>query len=68
MAEKRCGECGMKVGDLVRMKNDDDLGIIMDLNTDAEPSLGPCWCVFWFAYSKSIAAWEHELEVISESR
>jgi len=50
------------------MKNDDDLGIIMDLNTDAEPSLGPCWCVFWFAYSKSIAAWEHELEVISESR
>jgi len=58
----------VKVGDLVRMKNDDDLGIIMELNTYAEPSLGPCWHVFWFAYSKSIAAWETQLEVLSESR
>ena len=58
----------MKIGDLVRMQNDDVLGLIVELNTDAEPSLGPCWHVFWIAYNKRIAAWEHELEVISESR
>jgi hypothetical protein len=55
----------MKIGDLVRMKNDDVLGVIAEINTSAEPSLGPCWYVFWFAYSRSIPAWETELEVVS---
>ena len=57
----------MKVGDLVRMKNDDVLGMIMELNTYAEPSLGPCWHVFFFENKKNIAMWETQLEVISES-
>ena len=58
----------MKVGDLVRMKNDDVLGMIMELNTDAEPSFGPCWHVFFFEYKRSLAMWETQLEVISEGR
>jgi hypothetical protein len=57
----------VKVGDLVKMEDDDVLGMIMELNTGAEPSLGPCWHVFWFVYSRRLPAWEHELEVISES-
>ena len=56
----------MKVGDLVRMKNDDVLGLIVKLRTFAEPSLGPCWEVFYFAYGKSLGMWENELEVISD--
>ena len=56
----------MKVGDLVRMDEDDVLGVIMELNTAAEPSFGPCWHVFWFVYSRSLPAWEYELEVVSE--
>ena len=58
----------MCVGDLVRMKNDDVLGIVMELNAAAESSLGPCWHVFFFEYKRSIAMWETQLEVISESR
>ena len=58
----------MKVGDLVHMKHDDVLGLIVELNPDAEPKLGLCWHVFWFAYNKTLPSWEHELEVASESR
>ena len=62
----------MKVGDLVRMKNDDVLGIIMRRqNIQLETvfvTWGPCWQIFWFAYKQSISAWENELEVINESR
>ena len=58
----------MKIGDLVRVKHDDVFGIIVELNTDAEPSFGPCWHVFWFAYRRSLPSWEHELEVLNESR
>ena len=57
----------MKVSDLVHMKNDDVLGIIMELNTSAEPSFGPCWYVFFFLYKRRLAMWEHELVVISET-
>jgi hypothetical protein len=58
----------VKVGDLVRAKNDDVLGMIIELNTGAEPSFGPCWHVFWFAYRRSLPSWEHELEVVNENR
>ncbi len=58
----------MKVGDLVRVKGDNVLGIIMELNACAEPSLGQCWHVFYFEYGRSLPGWEHELEVISEGR
>jgi len=56
----------VKVGDLVRMKNDDVHGMIMEINRSAESSFGLCWYVFWFAYNRHLPAWEHELEVISE--
>ena len=59
----------MKVGDLVKQKNEvGALGLIMELNTHAESSFGPCWYVFYFTYSKILPAWESEIEVISESR
>tara|TARA_Y100000593_G_C4103418_1_gene234391 strand:- start:389 stop:571 length:183 start_codon:yes stop_codon:yes gene_type:complete len=60
----------MKVGDLVKQKNEvGALGLIMELNTHAEPSFGPCWYVFWFApYNKIFPSWKSEIEVISESR
>jgi len=57
----------MKVSDLVHMNNDDVLGMIMELNTDAEPSFGPCWHVFFFEYKRTLPMWEHELVVISET-
>ena len=64
----------MKVGDLVKLKNDggdpgrwEELGLIMSLNTFAEPSLGRCWYIFYFTYKKILPAWENELEIISES-
>ena len=57
----------MKIGDLVRMKNDNVLGLIVELNIDAEPSFGTCWHVFWFAYRRRLPSWESELELISES-
>ena len=56
----------MKVGDLVRMKNDDVLGMIMGVNTYAEPLFGACWNVFFFEYNRSLGMWETQLEVISE--
>jgi len=63
----------MKVGDLVKLKYDVgiptlEIGLIMKLNTIAEPSFGPCWYVFYFAYKKILPTWESELEMISESR
>ena len=65
----------MKAGDLVKLKNDggdldrwEEFGLIMELNTHAEPSFGLCWYVFYFTYNKILPAWEYELEVISESR
>ena len=57
----------MKVGDLVRMKGDDVLGLIMKINRSAEASFGRSWYVFYFAYNRSLPEWENELEVISES-
>jgi len=63
----------MKVGDLVKLKNDggdperwEELGLIMELNTHAEPSFGLSWYVFYFTYRRILPAWEYELEVISE--
>jgi len=65
----------VKVGDLVRMKNDggdldrpEPLGMIIGKNTDASVSWGICWYVFYFAYNRSIAAWEKELELLNEGR
>ena len=55
----------MKVGDLVRMKGDDVLGLIIEINRRAEVSFGRSWHVFYFAYSRSLPAWEYELEVVS---
>jgi len=59
----------MKVGDLVRMKNDTALGIIMTLNIHSEPSLGICWYVFYFMKGKgmTLPLWESQMELISES-
>ena len=63
----------MKVGDLVRMKNDggdldrpEPLGMIIEKNTDADVSWGICWHVFYFSYNRSIPAWEKELELLNE--
>ena len=56
----------MKVGDLVRMKEDDILGLIMKINNDADPSIDRCWYVFFAIYG-NLPMWEHELEVVSES-
>jgi hypothetical protein len=58
----------MKIGDLVTMKGDDVLGMIVGLNTDAEPSFGSCWHVFWFQYGRRLPSWESELEMVNESR
>ena len=64
----------MKVGDLVRSKNDagdvgrsEPLGIITKLSTGFEPSLGPCWEVFYFDYRRNLPTWESELEALNES-
>ncbi len=56
----------MKIGDLVMTKGDDVLGMIVESNTDAEPSFGPCWHVFWFAYGIRIPSWERELVRVEE--
>ena len=57
----------MKVGDLVRMKNDDVLGMILGETRATEfVTWGTCWNIFWFAYKQNISVWEDELEVISE--
>ena len=65
----------MKVGDLVKAVNDagdpgrwEELGLIVMKNTIAEPSLGPCWYVFYFTYKKILPAWESELAMINECR
>jgi len=60
----------VKVGDLVRIKGDDVLGLIMNINRSAwqGASFGRSWYVFYFAYGRSLPAWEYELEVISENR
>jgi hypothetical protein len=64
----------MKIGDLVKMKNDggdpgrwEELGLIVELNTDADSSSGLCWQVFYPTYRRALPAWEYELEVIGES-
>jgi len=56
----------MKIGDLVLTKLDDVLGMIVELNTAAEPSLGPCWYVFWFEYGVMLPSWERELVRVEE--
>ena len=59
----------MKAGDLVRIKHDDVIGMIMKKSKD--PGClpwGTCWCIYWFEYRKTIASWEAELELVSESR
>jgi hypothetical protein len=61
----------MKVGDLVRMKGDDVLGLIMKINRSAEASFGRSWYVFYFDYCGtplSMPALETELVVINECR
>ena len=59
----------MKPGDLVRMKHDDVIGMIMKKSKDAEfVTWGTCWYVYWYSYRKTITSWEGELELISESR
>ena len=57
----------MKPGDLVRMKSDDMIGIVISFNASAEPSIDRCWYVFMTEYG-TLPFWEHELEVLSESR
>jgi hypothetical protein len=57
----------MKVGDLVKVKNTTELGLLMYPNKHAEPSIGICWYVF-FTSGKRLAMWESQLEVINESR
>ena len=55
------------VGDLVRIKGDDVLGLVISLNVVAEPSFGPCWYVFWYEYRKILPEWEINLDIISKS-
>jgi len=59
----------MKVGDLVRMKNDTALALITALNIHSEPSFGLCWYVFYFTKGKgmTLPLWESQMELINEA-
>ena len=74
MAEKRCGECGMKVGDLVKYETKvgwkrrrHSTGMIV-AELPADHIIGPAVSVLW-ASGELVKRVPHRiLEVISESR